>query len=129
MNKNLKVRYIILIFLIATLIIINLKFSKNPVTRENFENKNQGMELVLPRNSTYEEHIKLAKELHKNKKPYAKPVIWHAYWHGDLNEKHLISIRSCYYFNVLGHSNRKIILWLEKITLINTTMILKNMLR
>ena len=43
---------------------------------------------------------------------YDKPVIFHCYWNGALNEKHLYSILSCYYFNV--HQNKhKIILWLE----------------
>lgn len=43
---------------------------------------------------------------------YDKSVIFHCYWHGALNEKHLYSILSCYYFNV--HKNKhKIILWLE----------------
>jgi hypothetical protein len=31
---------------------------------------------------------------------YDKSVIFHCFWHGDLNEKHLYSIKSCYYFNV-----------------------------
>jgi hypothetical protein len=43
---------------------------------------------------------------------YGKSVIFHCYWNGALNEKHLYSILSCYYFNV--HQNKhKIILWLE----------------
>jgi hypothetical protein len=46
---------------------------------------------------------------------YNKSVIFHCYWNGPLNEKHLYSILSCYYFNV--HDNRhKIILWLENNT-------------
>lgn len=46
---------------------------------------------------------------------YNKSVIFHCYWNGTLNEKHLISILSCYYFNV--HKNKhKIILWLENNT-------------
>jgi hypothetical protein len=45
---------------------------------------------------------------------YTKPVIFHGYWNGTLNEKHLYSILSCYYFNVYNNnSNHKIILWLE----------------
>jgi hypothetical protein len=43
---------------------------------------------------------------------YNESVIFHCYWNGILNEKHLYSILSCYYFNV--HKNKhKIILWLE----------------
>ena len=46
---------------------------------------------------------------------YNKPVIFHCYWNGILNEKHLISIKSCYYFNIHNnnHKNHKIILWIE----------------
>jgi hypothetical protein len=43
---------------------------------------------------------------------YDKPVIFHCYWYGNLNEKHLSSILSCYYFNVYNNKH-KIILWLE----------------
>ena len=42
-------------------------------------------------------------------------VIFHCYWHGNLNEKHLYSVLSCYYFNVLNRKH-KIILWLENNT-------------
>lgn len=37
------------------------------------------------------------------------PTIFHCYWNGELNEKHLGSLKSCYCF----HSDHKIILWLE----------------
>ena len=47
---------------------------------------------------------------------YEKPVIFHCYWHGTLNEKHIASIKSCYAFNVKEHPSNKIILWLEKNT-------------
>ena len=43
---------------------------------------------------------------------YEKNVIFHCFWNGDLNEKHLYSIKSCYYFNVLNNRH-KIVLWLE----------------
>lgn len=43
---------------------------------------------------------------------YNKSVIFHCYWNGVLNEKHLYSILSCYYFNVYKNKH-KIILWLE----------------
>ena len=48
---------------------------------------------------------------------YDKPEVFHCYWNTvndyvGLNELHLFSILSCYYFNV--HNNKhKIILWLE----------------
>lgn len=44
---------------------------------------------------------------------YNDPVTFIAYWNGNLNRKHLYSIKSCYYFNILHKTNRKIILWLE----------------
>jgi len=46
---------------------------------------------------------------------YSKSVIFHCYWNGILNEKHLYSILSCYYFNVYKNKH-KIILWLENNT-------------
>ena len=62
--------------------------------------------------SIHENTIELANELHGT---YYNPVIFHCYWHGNLNEKHLYSIYSCYYFNVFN-KNHKIILWLENNT-------------
>ena len=57
----------------------------------------------------YTRTIDFAINLHSS---YDKSVIFHCYWNGPLNEKHLYSILSCYYFNV--HKNKhKIILWLE----------------
>ena len=47
---------------------------------------------------------------------YSKSVIFHCYWNGILNEKHLYSILSCYYFNVFKNKH-KIILWLENNTI------------
>ena len=43
---------------------------------------------------------------------YERNVIFHCFWNGQLNEKHLYSIKSCYYFNVLNNKH-KIVLWLE----------------
>ena len=43
---------------------------------------------------------------------YPKPVIFHSYWNGPLNEKHFYSILSCYYFNVYKNKH-KVILWVE----------------
>lgn len=60
----------------------------------------------------YTETINLAITL---KGEYRKPVIFHCYWNGILNEKHLYSILSCYYFNVYKNKH-KIILWLENNT-------------
>ena len=53
--------------------------------------------------------INLALNLKNN---YNKPVTFHCYWNGELNEKHLYSILSCYYFNVYKDKH-KIILWIE----------------
>lgn len=47
---------------------------------------------------------------------YLNPVTFHAFWNGALNEKHFISIKSCYHFNIKKYSNRKIILWVENNT-------------
>jgi hypothetical protein len=64
---------------------------------------------LLINNNDYNEAIDKANIL---KGTYDKPVIFHCYWNGDLNEKHLYSILSCYYFNVFKNKHR-IILWLE----------------
>jgi len=57
----------------------------------------------------YIETIKMAANLQGN---YNKKVIFHAYWNGNLNEKHFYSILSCYFFNVQDRKH-EIILWLE----------------
>ena len=57
----------------------------------------------------YDETIQIANKITGE---YTTPVIFHCYWNGTLNEKHLYSILSCYYFNVYKHKHR-IILWLE----------------
>jgi len=44
---------------------------------------------------------------------YEKPVLFHAFWHGTLNEKHVASVKSCYLFNIKNQVNRKIIVWVE----------------
>lgn len=58
----------------------------------------------------YNVTIPLANDLSGN---YDKNVIYHCYWNGKLNDKHLISIKSCYYFNIKDRQNKKIILWVE----------------
>lgn len=57
----------------------------------------------------YDTTIKLAQTLEGI---YTDSVIFHCYWNGVLNEKHLYSILSFYYFNVYKNKH-KIILWLE----------------
>ncbi len=66
----------------------------------------------LVKNTDYNSTIELAKITGI----YDKPVIFHCYWNGILNKKHLISIKSCYYYNVFKNPKNKIILWLENNT-------------
>lgn len=42
---------------------------------------------------------------------YEGEVIYHAYWDGQLAEKHLTSLKSCWYHNVRDSSKRSIIIW------------------
>lgn len=57
----------------------------------------------------YNETIQIAKNIDET---YDESVMFHCFWNGTLNEKHLYSILSCYYFNVYKNKH-KIILWLE----------------
>ena len=67
---------------------------------------------VLSKTNCYNETIKLATKLTGS---YDKSVTFHCYWNGNINKKHLYSVLSCYYFNVLNRKH-KIILWLENNT-------------
>jgi hypothetical protein len=67
---------------------------------------------LLTKETNYNETINIANNLTGD---YHNPVIFHCYWKGDLNEKHLYSVLSCYYFNVID-KNHRIILWLENNT-------------
>jgi len=67
---------------------------------------------LLINTTDYNETINLAINFQEE---YTKQVIFHCYWNGILNEKHLYSILSCYYFNVYKNKH-KIILWLENNT-------------
>lgn len=62
--------------------------------------------------TNYTETIQHALEL---KGEYNKSVLFHCYWNGNLNEKHLYSILSCYFFNV-HHNKHKLVLWVENNT-------------
>jgi hypothetical protein len=64
---------------------------------------------LLASYTDYDKTIKVARKLNG---VYDESVIFHCYWNGNLNEKHLYSVLSCYHFNVLN-KNHKIILWLE----------------
>jgi hypothetical protein len=65
---------------------------------------------LFTKDTEYNKTIKDALSIIGN---YNGNVIFHCFWNGQLNEKHLISIKSCYYFNLFNKTNRKIILWLE----------------
>ena len=58
---------------------------------------------LITNNTDYKETINIAINL---KGEYNKPVIFHCYWSGALNEKHLYSILSCYYFNVYNNKHK-----------------------
>lgn len=64
---------------------------------------------LLIHKTDYTETINIALNLQEE---YSKSVIFHCYWNGILNEKHVYSVLSCYYFNVYKNKH-KIILWLE----------------
>ena len=64
---------------------------------------------LLTSSTDYDETIQIAQKLNDT---YSKSVTFHAYWNGELNEKHLYSILSCYYFNVYKNKH-KIVLWIE----------------
>jgi hypothetical protein len=66
------------------------------------------MKLLTPETG-FQETIDLATNLQGE---YSQSVIFHCFWNGILNEKHLYSILSCYYFNVYKNKH-KIVLWLE----------------
>jgi len=67
---------------------------------------------LLINKTEYTETIDIALNLQGE---YSKSVIFHCFWNGILNEKHLYSILSCYYFNVYRNKHT-IILWLENNT-------------
>jgi hypothetical protein len=64
---------------------------------------------LLTDNVNFDDTIYLTNDMNQS---YGRPVLFHCFWHGNLNEKHLLSIKSCYYFNVYKKRN-KIILWVE----------------
>lgn len=68
---------------------------------------------LLTITTNYAQTIEIAKRMPIVE--YNNPVTFHCFWHGNLNEKHLYSVMSCYYFNVFNNKH-KIILWLENNT-------------
>jgi len=71
----------------------------------------EGMQL-LTNETDYDNTIQLALNMNEE---YNKEVIFHCYWNGVLNEKHVYSVLSCYYFNVYNNKH-KLIVWLENNT-------------
>jgi len=68
----------------------------------------------LDLNHDYNATIQLARDLPLI--TYNEDLMFHAFWSGPLNEKHVISIKSCYQFNIKGRSNRNIVLWVDVIS-------------
>jgi len=64
---------------------------------------------LLVNTTNYAKTINIALNINED---YQNSVVFHCFWNGVLNEKHLYSILSCYYFNVHNHKH-KIVLWLE----------------
>ena len=70
------------------------------------------MNVLYPElNQDYHETTKIASQLLDT--PYEGDVIFHCYWSGKLNKNLLLSLKSCYYFNIMGRRHRRIILWTE----------------
>jgi mannosyltransferase OCH1-like enzyme len=83
--------------------------------KDNFENNNEISDDTMKmkqysNNVSYEENMLHAQKLSGD---YFNNVIFHCYWDGDLNEKTVISIKSCYYFNTINRRDRSIILWVH----------------
>ena len=51
--------------------------------------------IQLMHSTDFNETIKIAQ---KTTGEYEKQVLFHCYWNGSLNEKHLYSVLSCFYF-------------------------------
>jgi hypothetical protein len=88
---------------------LNIRFAEK-FDPENAANKDTGMNVLFTESNVAAE-LELAKSLQKT---YDAPVTFHCYWDGELIEKHVISLRSCYYYNVLNKPH-SIVLWTTKI--------------
>ena len=66
---------------------------------------------LLSKTITFQDNIEIAKNLTGE---FHKEVIFHCFWNGILNEKHYISILSCFVMNVENYPNRKIYLWSDE---------------
>lgn len=60
---------------------------------------------------------------------FTEQVLFHAYWQGTLNDKHLFSIQSCWLTNIYQRENRSIILWVNHKVLSTTPESLLNQFR
>lgn len=67
---------------------------------------------LLTPSTDYESTLQIARTL---KGEYDTPVIFHCFWRGEISEKHLLSIESCYRTNCAGTKNT-IYFWTEKIS-------------
>lgn len=68
--------------------------------------KTSRMNVVYPKLSVKDSLAKAPRE-----GTYDGEIIFHAYWDGQLAKKHLTSLKSCWYHNVRGRANRKIVVW------------------
>ena len=67
------------------------------------------MNVLYPElNQDYHETTKIASQLLDT--PYEGDVIFHCYWSGKLNKNLLLSLKSCYYFNIMGRMHPSILL-------------------
>lgn len=62
-------------------------------------------------NQEFESTLQLARNMPQVK--YDSSLVFLCFWRGALNEKHLLSIQSCYITNVRNYLNRKIVLWIQ----------------
>ena len=78
------------------------------------------MKVLIPRtkNNHYHKVTDISKKICEkySDESYSGKFLFHCYWHGELNEKHLSSIQSCYHYNCLGKPDREILVWVEKTT-------------
>ena len=82
--------------------ILNTTYQSEPLE------KTCRMNVPFPRLSVKDS---LAKAIALPEATYEDEVIFHAYWDGQLAEKHLTSLKSCWYHNVRGSPKRSIIVW------------------
>jgi len=87
---------------------LKMSWWKNYITTTHFEKPTSRMNVIHPLLSVKDA---LAKAAAIPETRYEGDVIFHAYWDGQLSEKHLTSLKSCWYHNVRGRTGRRIIIW------------------